>query len=77
MIDILAALALRHGDYRSHGYTVERYHAGGWLLFDPDGSQLMIGSCGGLAPRKTDAMLEAYSRIDQDARIVAEIASGR
>ena len=72
MHDVLTALALEHGDYRAHGYKVERYGTAGWML-TYDGAQLMIANYGGLAPTKAAAMLEAYTRIDSDARALRAI----
>lgn len=71
---VLAALAVEYGDWRAYGYTVERYGPGEWLLRDPDGAQLMVANYGGLAPTQGAAILEAYTRIAQDARALATLA---
>lgn len=91
-MDALKALALEYGDHRTYGYKVEPFdpndHARGWMLLDPSGGQLMIGSEGGVSRRKSSAILEAYRRIDGDtqaARILgvdvdsfwADVVAGR
>lgn len=65
-MDALATLALEHGDYREHGYKVERIDGNGWALLDPDGAYLCIGGHGCVAPRKSDAEIEAYRRITDE-----------
>lgn len=71
----LESLALRYGSYREHGYKVEALNphdkSKGWVLLDPDGAYLMIGSFGGVAP-KQEAELEAYRRIAQDTDDVGD-----
>ena len=63
----LDSLILRFGNYRAHGYRVERYGDKGWTLQDSDGAYLMIASFGGVSPRRLDAEIEAYRRIAEDA----------
>lgn len=38
----------------------------GWVLLDPDGSPLMIGDHGCVAPRKMDAVAEGMKRVEED-----------
>jgi hypothetical protein len=64
----LDRLMLKFGHYRDHGYSVSRHGDKGWTLQDGEGAYLMIGSHGGVAPRKFDAELEAYRRIEEDSR---------
>lgn len=51
-----------------NGYRTERWGNKGWLLLDADGSQLMIGDHGGIAPTQWEAVAEALHRIEQDER---------
>lgn len=65
-------LALQYGTPEANGYTVRKFYPAGdsrqgWELLDSDGANLMIGGFGHVAPRKSEAVLEAYRRIVQDA----------
>ena len=57
---------------RRHGYAVEPLDSGhgpapgAWILRDPDGSPLMIGSHGCVAPTQWEAVAEGLTRIDRD-----------
>ena len=63
--DILKALALEYGDYRTHGYSVEAW-GDGFICVDPEGGHLMSGGEGVVVKRKSTAELEAYRRIAED-----------
>jgi hypothetical protein len=44
------------------------------MLFDSDGSSLMIGDHGCVAPTRYEAVAEALRRIDEDERFAREVA---